>query len=350
MTANFNTTGRIALERLMQEFASASSECAPLFHQRLSVLPSQQLTRKAWEEFHLANYLRLARRTKTEWQEWVPHPDGSACSRFFGVGDKAALDHFRRLADTGTALLKSSASNPGPNWYFETSFIEQIESAPTDKAFLCWLDALHLTAKQCRTLFLHATVGNWAYTAGPHESVEQVASVMSDPTPFGLAALPIHPVMESLQHGIFRSSVEAIKVWLGMEDVVPVGDWAERPPIYLPSPFGESAIANDEGNAPPTPAANKLEIDRDTFTVSYRGQTCKLGNTVPFRLLERLNQRPGVYLSITTLIDDVWKDESTESGTVQKTVSLLRKRLNDEGVVGIRIDGSEPGHYSLILK
>ena len=34
-------------------------------------------------------------------------------------------------------------------------------------------------------------------------------------------------IVEDLQHDVFRSSVEAIKVWLGAENVVRVGQWPD---------------------------------------------------------------------------------------------------------------------------
>jgi len=234
MNTDPNANARAAFERLIQEFASASSDDAPILHQRLYGLPDQQLTKRTWEHFRLAVNPAYARKKHGEWQEWVPHTDGTVCSLFVGSGDKAALDRFRRLADTGMALVRNAAANPEATWHFDTSLADQIGSEPTDNAFLNWLDALHQTAKQCRTIFLHATIGNWSYSPKPGETVEQIASAMSEPTPAGLVALPIHPITESLQHDVFRSSAEAIKVWLGMDDVVRVGDWPERPPIYLP--------------------------------------------------------------------------------------------------------------------
>ncbi len=349
----------------MQEFDAAADD-DPIVHQRLSGLPTQSLTKRAWEDFRLANYGRSNRIKKGEWEEWAAHPDGLACSRFVGSGDKAALDRFRRLADTGMALLKAAAVNAGTKWHFDTSIVDQIESESSKDTYLSWLDAVHLTAKQCRTLFLHAEVSNWAYARRPDEAVEQVATAMSVATAFGLSAFPIHPIMESLQHDVFRSSSEAIKVWIGATDVVRVGEWAERPPIYLPLPIDDPQppIAGETSDAPssvvapdeqhgqgtsPTTAANKLLVDRDTFSASYRGKTCPLGNTNEFILLERLARRPGVYVSISSLIDDVWHDENTEKNTVQRTVSNLRSKLADEFGTGVQIDGSQKGHYALIL-
>ena len=180
---------------------------------------------------------------------------------------------------------------------------------------------------------------------------------MSEPTTLGLVALPIYPITESLQHDVFRSSAEAIKVWLGMDDVVRVGDWPERPPVYLPPPQTQQDVAESERVvassepqiASPAPAGPKLLIDPETFTAVYNGTKCELGNNKHFDVLKRLNQRPGAFVNIRSLIDDVWKDEDTEKGTVQRTVSDLRKKLTETFGTKIEIDGAQKDHYRLIL-
>jgi len=360
MNTDLNTAVRTGLERLMHEFASASSDAAPIFHQRLSGLPDQALTKRTWDDFELANYLGLDHQKKGEWRKWVPHPDGTVCSRFVGVGDKAAFERFRRLADNGMGLLKTAAANAGKIWHFDTRLVEQIELDRTKETYLYWMEALHLTAKQCRTLFLDVRIGTWGHTIKPDETPEQVASAMSEAKASGLSSFPIHPMMESLQDDVFRSSAEAIKVWLGMDDVVHIGDWPDRPPIYLPPPIGDSSaisdvvrpstpqpvVAEDEVLPSPAPVSNKLVMSRDTFTASYRGKTCELGFTKEFELLERLNQTPGIYIPVARLIDDVWKDDNTEKGTVQTTVKHLRRKIKK--LNGIEI-GSIKDHYKLIL-
>lgn len=357
-----NTAVRAALERLMQEFVSASSDAAPIDHQRLSGLPTQVVTKRNWDDFVLANYLGLDHQKKDAWREWVPHPCGSVCSRFAGVGDKAALDRFRRLADTGMALLKSAAAAAGTIWHFDARLVRQIQLDRTKETYLYWMEALHLTAKQCRTPFLDVTVGNWGHTLKPDEIAEDVAAVMSKPTDFGLSALPIHPIMESLQD-VFRSSAEAIKIWLDMDDVVHVGDWPDRPPIYLPLPNGnsskesdvvtpppDSVVTKDQDQVPPIPDPNKLVMDRTTFTVSYRGHSSDWDNTKPFNVLERLNRRPGFPVALSLLKRDVWGAVANiEDASVRKHISDVRMKLKEDGFKGITIVDKPKGSYTLIL-
>jgi len=90
-------------------------------------------------------------------------------------------------------------------------------------------------------------------------------------------------------------------------------------------------------------------VDKDTFTVSYRGKRLFLGNVREFWLLERLNRCPGNYLNTITLMEDVWNDIDAEKSTVQKTVSNLRKKLKKAGFEGVVIDGEQADHYALKL-
>ncbi len=98
-----------------------------------------------------------------------------------------------------------------------------------------------------------------------------------------------------------------------------------------------------------TTGTNDLIIDRSTFTVSYKGRSCFLGYTKPFQLIERLNKARR-YFSLGELIQDVWPDNVIQGETVQRHVSILRKKLKKAGIEDIVIDGSEPDHYRLVLR
>jgi hypothetical protein len=97
------------------------------------------------------------------------------------------------------------------------------------------------------------------------------------------------------------------------------------------------------------PSGN-LVIDRNTFTTTYKGKSRELGNTVAFRLLERLAQSPGIYIPINTLIHDVWNGKPVSDEAVQRQASTLGTALKNAGIEGLVIDGSQPGHYRLILR
>jgi hypothetical protein len=357
-----DATCRAGLERLMEEFASAYSDETSIRHQRLSGLRDQSLTKEAWEDLRIANRPLFERRKKDQWEKWVPHPDGLECSRFVGVGDKRAFELFQQLANTGMALLREASLSPESPLSLESRIADKIESPPTIEAYLYWLELMHLTAKECRTHLLHVDVRNWNHSANPFESVELVAKAMSEPTAFGMGAFPLHPIVEDLQHDVFRSSVEVIKVWLGAEDVVRVGKWADRPPFYLPSLKNESSepsgvIASTpkvaqveetiQESSPPDPT--KLVIDEKSTVVSFGGVSKQWGDTVPFRLLKSLHKHRKYGATIDDLKQDAWEqNEAPEDASVAKQISELRKEVST--YKGITIDGkSIKGRYMLVL-
>jgi len=100
---------------------------------------------------------------------------------------------------------------------------------------------------------------------------------------------------------------------------------------------------------PSSAAPRSLVVESETFTVRLGEKSCFLGHTVEFRLLERLNRRPGLFVSIDTFRASVWKDEYTAKNTIQRTVCNLRRKLRDAGLTGILIDGGQKDHYRLIL-
>lgn len=116
----------------------------------------------------------------------------------------------------------------------------------------------------------------------------------------------------------------------------------------------EEAAGDPLPTQPETPTAvnssGGLEIDSDTFTVRYKGKSCFLGDAMmAFRLLVRLAKSPGVRISHHELAADVWGDEHTETATIHKQASILKKRLGAAGMEGVVIDAKVHGHYALML-
>lgn len=91
-------------------------------------------------------------------------------------------------------------------------------------------------------------------------------------------------------------------------------------------------------------------IDRRLLSVIWRGRACFLGNTLPFRLLERLARRPNIYVSCEQLLEDVWHG-TRSMAAVRSVVKELRQRLRAAGMEDLAgaIDGGVSGHYGLML-
>ena len=117
-------------------------------------------------------------------------------------------------------------------------------------------------------------------------------------------------------------------------------------PSILPS-LGLDRPAAPSGNGSARPSI----IDDDTFSVRWAGRTCRLGSTVPFRLLKRLAQRPNVFIPCDVLFYDVWRDQLTSADAVRSAVKVLRRKLIAAGMEDLAgaIDGSNRGHYALML-
>lgn len=94
--------------------------------------------------------------------------------------------------------------------------------------------------------------------------------------------------------------------------------------------------------------AQNWSINEETFTVHQGAQNCFLGNTRPFHVLVRLAESQGGYLPIHTLSNDVWGTDRTTTNTIQRTISTLRRLLDEANITGICIDGSQQGHYCLV--
>ncbi|MBP3954872.1 winged helix-turn-helix domain-containing protein [Gemmata sp. G18] len=103
------------------------------------------------------------------------------------------------------------------------------------------------------------------------------------------------------------------------------------------------------GDAPPAHAARRWIVERSRFEVFLDRRECFLGNSNEFRVVERLTESLGQYVSVETLIEDVWGNARTTRNTVQQTMSNIRRRFRDREFTGVRLDGSQAGFYRLVL-
>ena len=99
----------------------------------------------------------------------------------------------------------------------------------------------------------------------------------------------------------------------------------------------------------PEDAARPI-ADRSLLSVRWRGKSCFLGNTLPFRFFERLARRPNQYYSYEQLLDEVWEGTRTFSA-IRSVVKVLRRKLVAAGMDDLAnaIDGSVSRHYGLML-
>ena len=106
------------------------------------------------------------------------------------------------------------------------------------------------------------------------------------------------------------------------------------------------AVCSPNGSS----SARRPIVDLATFSVHWDGKTCVLGNTLPFRLLERLGRRPNQFIHCDQLLDDVWQGPRSREA-IRSVVKVLKQKLVQAGMddLAASISGNEPHHYGFIL-
>lgn len=92
-------------------------------------------------------------------------------------------------------------------------------------------------------------------------------------------------------------------------------------------------------------------IDDMVLSIKFRGKICFLGNTLPFKFLSALAQRPNTYVPYEDLLAEVWHGAVRSDDAVRSVVKTLRSKLRNAGLAELAdaIDGTVHGHYSLKL-
>lgn len=125
---------------------------------------------------------------------------------------------------------------------------------------------------------------------------------------------------------------------------------SEEVMALLAAEFDAATASATRTSTTQSTASDRPVIDRPMLSVSYGGRSCFLGNTLPFRLLERLLRRPNQYVSHQQLQDDVWDGEPSPE-SIRSVVKELRRKLRCAGMdrLAQAINGKVARHYSLTL-
>ena len=111
-------------------------------------------------------------------------------------------------------------------------------------------------------------------------------------------------------------------------------------------------VAPDHQATPSGNGSARLPItDRATYCAHWANQTCYLGNTMSFRLLERLARRPNYLVRCDELLEDLWDEYGRSREVLRAAVKLLRRKLVSAGMEDLAkaIDGSTAHHYGLMI-
>jgi len=113
---------------------------------------------------------------------------------------------------------------------------------------------------------------------------------------------------------------------------------------------GQPVAQNPGAALPGRDLSRPVTADRATFCVHWANRTCHLGNTMAFKLLERLARRPNQLVPCDALLEELW-DRYASRDAVRSAVKVLRNKLNAAGMGDLAkaIDGSTSHHYGLIL-
>lgn len=105
------------------------------------------------------------------------------------------------------------------------------------------------------------------------------------------------------------------------------------------------------GRSAETRSLRRLPIaDRNMLAILWKGNCCYLGNTLPFKLFERLVRCPNHFISHEQLLDDVWECQVTKEA-IRSVVKVLKQKLCNADMVDLAnaIDGSRRECYGLVL-
>jgi len=259
---------RRGLGMLQEEFRRCFRIHPRLYNQFiLTPDPNNPLSNEAWDAFIDANR-RGSGQKHGEWEDWEVFPNRSVCSRFHGSEDRGAVTEFRRTAESAYDSLlelqflhEEEQATPDGFRLVLPKFVGATGWRPVDTMF-GWLTVVYQTAFACHTPFLHADHRLWGRPDTAREIEKRVGHATHIEWEVAHATLweeaeernvdsgenslsfPAHPAVQSLRHDVFRSSVEAINVWLNSDQTA----WItveDEPPIWLP-PSGELDEVTDE--------------------------------------------------------------------------------------------------------
>jgi len=196
---------RRGLEKLRAEFEYAAA--LPLGHQLISPLD------KPWPDHKWAAFIAANNKTSGERQEFEVFPGKDCCSRFYGMG---SLRSFISMAEIGMAVLnRISKMREDRTIILQGGLTLRL---PSCEGYQGWLQLLYETARCYSTHVLHAEPGYWG-CSGQFPSDE---------------ANPDHPFYEELRCDLFKSSADAINLWLDPSEAMCIGEHITDTPIYLP--------------------------------------------------------------------------------------------------------------------
>ena len=195
---------RSALGDIRQEFEYGARAFPNLYYESVSA-PKEPLSKQAWDGFIAAN---KKQDDDDEWEQWEVDPNGIFCMRYYG--SQEWFEHFRRLAESGVLILREiewlfgKLPNTPPNCWLKL---------PSYDGYQAWVHVRELSA-QVSTPALRGVGRVWKLPDDHEGDFEQLMLESWDEPANGGDRFPGHPFCVSLHQNLFRSSAEAIQLWL----------------------------------------------------------------------------------------------------------------------------------------
>jgi hypothetical protein len=214
---------RDALKEIQQEFENGARLLPNLYWEKFFML-RQPVSLRGWEGFIATNRFE----DDTFWEHW--ECDAFGCYHIFG--EQPWFEHFRGLAESGFLILNEI------KWLFGElpAIPHKCELyLPSVGGYAGWIDLLTDSAI-ASTPFLRLKEEIWHYPDTYDGDLDDLQnSTWKEPADGG-DPFPMHPFCTSLHGNLFRSSVEAIRIWLQPDCVANIGDFDDNVPIFLPLP------------------------------------------------------------------------------------------------------------------
>jgi hypothetical protein len=141
-------------------------------------------------------------------------------------------------------------------------------------------------------------------------------------------------------------------------DPPPLWTPSGSPPAATPGPTPERAETRgrttpaDEGTDPQKQPASDplLSLDDPTFSLTWRGKTCFLGNNGSFKLLKLLESRRGRYIGHNEIGEMCCDDDLATGSAIRQLKKRLVKHLKDCKMDALAAAiKTQPSHYGLFL-
>jgi len=216
---------RSALGEIQEQFEHAARAFPNLFYETI-VAPVKPMSQESWDNFIAANQSE----DDLTWERWEVDSDGEDCVRYFG--NREWFEHFRRLAESGFVILQEI------EWLFGTMQDTPPGcelSLPSFDGYTAWCHVVDSSAS-VSTPFLRHVGRTWKLPDGQYADDNDYDRLMTESweePEDGGERFPKHPFCVALHENLFRSSAEAIRVWLQREKIVGLIDSYDEGVISL---------------------------------------------------------------------------------------------------------------------